>query len=207
MKILSIILATLTFGVCSTLIGCGETSGTGGTKYDSGNHLETPPPESSKIYIYNGGLQTGNLNGRTGADAICDQTRPTDLAGFEVHAFISVDATDEIRDMPTQYGVPTDLKIVSFSSDESLGNTWSDLLDGTLAHSLEDAGVLNAGETFWSGSDVHGVIAGVSCNSWQSNLGTVFGAAGSGTSPTTWAYTISADCSAVRNILCIAYQN
>ena len=42
----------------------------------------------------------GNLGGQAGADALCVSQQPGRYA--QAHAFLSVDETDEIRDMPAR---------------------------------------------------------------------------------------------------------
>lgn len=65
--------------------------------------------------------------------------------------FLSVDAADEIQDMPTLYDVPTDLEVLNASSADALvANDWDDLLDGEIASSFDF--------DWWSGSDPAGAI-------------------------------------------------
>jgi hypothetical protein len=112
----------------------------------------------------------GNLGGRAGADALC-QAAATRPAGYvSARAFISVSAADEIRDMPTLYGVPTNLPVVSLgtSPKTTLANNWADLLDGSIAASLQAAGVTLQGYV-WTGSDRYGGTISDSfgnCNHW-----------------------------------------
>ena len=95
------------------------------------------------IVMYDGGAHDGDMGGRTGADAIC-QASPSRPAGFaNYRAFISIDANDEIRDMPANYGVPTSLPIIG-PTGTLIANNWADLLDGSIAASLSAAGVVSS---------------------------------------------------------------
>ena len=59
----------------------------------------------------------GNLGGRSGADALCalhhdsDRTSMVTNSCSNVRAVISVSATDEIRDMASNYSIPTNRKL------------------------------------------------------------------------------------------------
>jgi hypothetical protein len=184
---------------------CGESkTGTSGGGYKptdlNGSAVVTP------IYVYSGGQRTGNLGGRAGADQFCESALPTDLNGMEVHALISVNANDEIADMVTNYDLPTDKPFVGYGSETVIAESWTDLLDGTLDVSLEAAGILGMANTFWSGSNANGTLAVIHCNEWSSAGGGVFGAAGASTViDSTWTYSISAGCSALRDVICVAY--
>ncbi len=57
-----------------------------------------------------GDVRNGQATARLGADLHCTTTRPTFTPNngcTNVRAFISLTATDDIRDMPANYGVPT----------------------------------------------------------------------------------------------------
>ena len=81
-------------------------------------------------------------------DAFCDADpdKPV-VAGSTTRSFVSVDATDEIRDMPANYNIPTTETILdrmgSAVGDE-IANNFADLLDGTLIRAPLVAGEINA---------------------------------------------------------------
>jgi hypothetical protein len=91
-----------------------------------------------------------------------------------VRAFINVDASDEIRDMPSNYAVPTNAPIQSASATK-IANDWADLLDGSIIVSIQTAGV-TAANFFWSGEDSSsggtGVVsATATCANWTTGAG------------------------------------
>lgn len=129
--------------------------------------------EQPSIILYSTGTgHTGNLGGRTGADALCEGNKPAGYANWR--AFLSVNADDEIRNMPGNYGIPTGIPIKG-PNGAQIASNWADLLDGTIAVTLIDAGVASvnglSGE-WWSGSYWNGSLAlGTqgqpgTCNSW-----------------------------------------
>ena len=74
---------------------------------------------------------TGNLGGRAGADQIAEVNLPDGLTGKTVRAFISVDANDCIRNMPSNYNFPADIPIVNADATHTIATNWADLLDGS----------------------------------------------------------------------------
>lgn len=78
----------------------------------------TPDPglSNTAVFIYTGAVanadyRNGQATARLGADLTCQANRPTfspDNSCSTIHAMISLSGTDEIRDMLTNYGVPTD---------------------------------------------------------------------------------------------------
>ncbi len=147
----------------------------------------------------------GAIGGRAGADTLC-QSASNKPAGYSNYrAFISVSATDEIRDMPANYGVPTSYAVRS-TSNTLIANNWTDLLDGSINTYLSAAGVyVNGPYDWWSGSLQDGSLDGIyHCASWTNP-----------SAPGRWgrfdysnSYWISAGvsgCSAPSNLLCIAF--
>jgi hypothetical protein len=118
------------------------------------------------VVLFSGGGTNGNLVGRSGADQRCGKQNP----GFDhVHAFISVNNSDEIRDMPQNYGVPTDRPIVSLKGLQLADDFW-DLLDGKIDQSLMTSDVFPDDIVeWWSGSNFDGSVHGNTCNEWTSD--------------------------------------
>jgi hypothetical protein len=134
---------------------------------DAASWSLTVPAVPRVMYLYDAGGTSGAIGGRSGADILCHQAAvwasglPSDATN---RAFISVNATDEIRDMPAAYGVPTNRKIVG-PSGIKIADNWADLLDGSIDTSLEAAGVTTA--SFWySGSNPDGSLASEHCSGW-----------------------------------------
>ena len=161
-----------------------------------------------KVVLYQAnnaiGIRGIAIGGRTGADTLC-QGAGNKPAGYSSYrAFISVSATDEIRDMPANYGVPTSYAVRS-PNNTLIANNWADLLDGTLPTSLTGAGVYVSGPNeWWSGSLPDGSLDGVNqCGSW--NLGGYGTVGGFNYSNVWWIFAAVRDCTASANLLCVAY--
>lgn len=119
---------------------------------------------------YNGDLKTtgGGATGREGADNLCKNATNKPAGFSNYRAFISVDANDEIRDMPANYGVPINTPIKGTTGGTTIANDWADLLDGTILTSLSSAGVASA--SYWrSGSLADGSIGTGTCSGWTSS--------------------------------------
>lgn len=147
----------------------------------------------------------GSIGGRTGADTLCQSAsnKPTGYGNYR--AFISVDSTDEIRDMPTNYGVPTHYTVRS-PNNTLIANNWADLLDGYISTSLVAAGVYVGGPSdWWSGSLQDGSLDGIyNCASWSS--GSAPGRVGRiDYSSYAWIYAGGYSCNSSANLLCIAF--
>ena len=127
----------------------------------------SPKGEQPRILIYmSPDSYNGNLGGRSGADAKCDLAL---ILGCKINrAFLSVNADDEIRDMPGNYGFKTNIPIYwynrSSKTTTKLANNWIDMLDGTiLSTQTVGTGYLAIAKT---GSNWDGALAGCSCNGW-----------------------------------------
>lgn len=175
-----------------------------GTPQPTATPTNTPV---TPIILYNAGGSgfDGNMGGRAGADALCQVSgnRPAGYANFR--AFLSVNAGDEIRDMPGNYGVPTNRPIAG-PNGTVIANDWADLLDGTIDVSLGAAGLPTAGP-FWSGGNADGSLSANNCNGWTDNSGINFGEFGNPTrTNSTWlddAYTSCSDMT--YSLFCIAF--
>ena len=120
-----------------------------------------------------------NFGGRVGADSLC-QTIAASPGGAltcptGVHAFLSVDAADQLKDMPTHYGVPIDEPIVAWFAGGTIASDWSHLFGftpdaGQLQDSLGHTGVMWDGAYWFSGSDTNGAFTSdnETCNNWTS---------------------------------------
>lgn len=165
-----------------------------------------PPQPVQPIVMYDAGgsLFDGNLGGRAGADAICQASgnRPAGYTNFR--AFLSVNGGDEIRDMPGNYGVPTNRPIVG-PNGTVIANDWADLLDGTIDVSLGTAGLPTAGP-FWSGSNADGSLGANNCTGWTDNSGLNFGEKGNPTrTDSTWLSDAIIGCNSSLLLFCIAF--
>ncbi len=182
-----------------------------GTVYQlcDGFSWRTVQLSDGKVVLYQANnavaITGGAIGGRAGADTLC-QSASNKPAGYSNYrAFISVSATDEIRDMPANYGVPTSYAVRS-TSNTLIANNWTDLLDGYINTTLAAAGVYVGGPyDWWSGSFQDGSLDGpYSCASWTNP--SVPGRLGRFDYPTpTWIFAGATLCSSPANLLCIAY--
>ena len=167
----------------------------------------TPTPAPRGIVLYSAGVQVAELGGRSGADLICQQVSNKPAGYGAYRAFISVNANDEIRDMPTNYGVPTNVPITS-PNGTTIANNWADLLDGNIQKSLSAAGVIPAGSTWWSGSSSDGSVTANTCQEWMVAIPSAFGDYGcADATDASWINCETQPCNVENaHLLCIAYD-
>ncbi len=171
---------------------------------------------AAAIVMYQEGpYRQGNLdvlggtpgNGRTGADNLCAASANAPAGYANYRAFISVNAADEIRDMPANYGVPV-AGTITGPTGTLIANDWADLLDGNIINALDAAGVLPAGFAFgWrTGSNADGSLHANNCNGWTTQVGGNNGRGGSAIQTNaTWLNELDHECSFSRPVVCIAY--
>jgi hypothetical protein len=125
----------------------------------------TASPSPSYLVLYDSGQDgTGNLGGRSGANALCTANRP---AGFSNSvAFLSVSATDTIAGRQAFPGLNTSSEIRS-PNGTVIANNWSDLLDGSIDVTLQFAGIPLSTGFWWSGANADGTL-GLTCSGWTS---------------------------------------
>jgi len=126
------------------------------------------PAQPQRLVLFDGGGAIGPLGGRQGADLLCGIAAESTV-GIPAHAttraFISVSASDEIRDMPVKYGVPTG-RLVTGPNWSVIAADWADLLDGSLAMDLFAAGVQTFHDYWYSGSLADGSVSSYTCSGW-----------------------------------------
>lgn len=172
--------------------------------YYSGDHY----PDA--VYVFStSGQYTGLLGGRSGLDALCITEygkRYSDLERDNVRALVNVSAGDEIRDMPSNYGVPTDLPVQG-ADGPIIGGSWGDILDGSLMHSLYDSAILPDSATWWSGEggSGDGSIGADHCSNWTSDSGPNGSFGGANSTALAWISGGTAGCGSSRYVLCIAW--
>ena len=171
--------------------------------YAGGRTIGQIEVQAPPIILYEGGTSTGNIGPRATADAICTAGIPSGFSN--ARAFIGYSAADSIANMPSNYGIPTNVPIQSVTS-VVIANDWADLTDGTIATSLNGAGL--SGSQWWSGAEdasgsfIDGVT--VNCLEWTSNLLT--GVPGFFNDPGIyWIRAGIGSCTATRTILCVGY--
>ena len=161
---------------------------------------------TSRIVLYNSGTTSGgNLGGRSGADSTCQSSKPSNVGEANVRAFISVSATDEIRDMPLNYGVPTNIPVAS-PSGILVDTDFNALLDGSIRVALAVAGVITNSTRWFSGSQSDGSVAAANCTGFTSSGVFVFSTGGDpDVTDSGWINFTTASCASTINLLCIAF--
>ena len=160
---------------------CGVTSGSGTAEAD----VDTVSVTCGKRYavLYSAGAFSGSVTGISGTsrarvDKYCGTFNDFKPSGFSHYrGFISISDTDEIRDMPDNYGVPTDVRIVG-PGESKIADNWADLLDGSIDGAFYKK-VTNS-YYWWSGSDQYGALntSSGNCSGFTSSSSSVTGAKG-----------------------------
>lgn len=177
----------------------------------SGGEAGAPAAELPAIVLFDAGPHNGlNFGGRVGLDQHCASAKQNlEIAGAFTHALISVSDTDELRDMPVVYGLPTNRAFVG-PTGEKVADDFADLLDGDIDQSLSDAEISDA--QFWiTGSNADGSVR-KTCNGWTTSdfSQQVTGSYGyPGSNDSSWLTVTGGDvyCSASQyNVICVAYD-
>lgn len=125
------------------------------------------------VYLFSTGERhNGNLGGRSGADGLCQSCYTNTYSSLNcanVRAFISVNGDDEIRDIPTKYGLPAGL-VVQGPKGKQIAFNWEQLLDGSIEKSMEEAEVESAWN-YWTGSNSNGSTTSLTCSGWTNGSG------------------------------------
>jgi len=120
----------------TTSIAASQSSSTATTTWSS---LST-----NTTYQWATATSTGNLGGRSGADTFCTDNKQSNLpaGATNIHAFLGVTSTDEIRDMPDVYGYTSTTPIYWWHNTNQtynqLASDWADMLDSSIALSQDD---------------------------------------------------------------------
>ena len=165
----------------------------------------TPTPG---VVLYFGGTSNGNIGSRSTMDSMCFANLPASFTAYR--AFIGISAADSIANLPSNYGIPTNLPIGS-TSNVILASNWADLMDGTINTNLDAAGVTLGFNSWWSGADnadgSHVDGGTDDCVDWSDNTNIVGGNYGIDLlSDASWMDVgYPAACDQILAVLCIAY--
>jgi hypothetical protein len=128
----------------------------------------------------------GSSNARDGWDFFCEDKKPANLPGdcTHIHAFISVSATDEIRDMDTLYGYDRTAPVYWWHNTNyafyKLATDWEDMLDNSILITQSDGTGLSG--SVWTGAQANGnVWSGRNCAGWTDGTSASIARRGSGT--------------------------
>lgn len=139
---------------------------------------------------------------RTSINTTCDGGKAATCASAA--ALLSFTATDEIRDMPGNYGVPTNVSIRNVAETNEIVPNWASLVDGNIDSSLSGAGASSG--NYWTGSTTTGALGADHCLGWASTSGGQDGTTGnSNFSNGDWLDNNTAPCTGSRGVLCICW--
>lgn len=163
--------------------------------------------EGKYYYLYFTTAQyTGDLGGRSGADAKCAaevSNKPTGCGtGW---AFMSITSNDRIMDFPTTKGVITTLPwyFAKAGSSVQASTNWADLLDGSVMNNPYSLGY---SLMYWAGATSSGDLSSQNCMNWTSGSSSYGGAHGyiySGfPAACGWISNCGATCQNVVSLIC-----
>jgi hypothetical protein len=163
----------------------------------------------TKYYLYTtASVYTGNLGGRTGADNKCnlDSNKPSTCgSGW---AFISVNSSDEIRDMPTTKSINTNsawyFKSGSASAAQA-ATSWANLLDGSVDSVPSTGGLASV---YWTGSGNDGSLSTDYCAGWTDQSNSYAGRRGYNANTSNWLDSgTNGMCYLQQSVLCACAEN
>jgi hypothetical protein len=211
--ILKIVLFIAVFSVSigTVLIGCDDTKKNNIDLLLVALMTQTSSP--TKLYIFSGPSNNGQLGGRSGADAMCRTAQNNNygfLAGKTVKAFLSVSGTDQIKDLvPVPY---QNLPVFGVKSSDTLAtgtqikDKWTNLwgATGILATMQTATGISG---WWWSASDSNGTTPGGSCTGWTNGTagGTGTGGTFNDSTDPNWIGFFGENCDQPNTVMCLAY--
>jgi len=169
----------------------------------------------------------GNLGGRSGADALCtlhhdsERTSMVTNSCSNVRAVISVSATDEIRDMASNYSIPTNRKLRGING-AFLGDGWDNLTGGAssnsnlvyspssgipeLLYTNDNPDVRNQ---YWTGTASNESL-GNNCAGWTDGTNSENGDYGDPTldpykDGRTFVFKSNTGCNSIKRLLCVCF--
>ncbi|MFW5861710.1 MAG: hypothetical protein ACOCWZ_05615 [Spirochaetota bacterium] len=165
------------------------------------------------IYIFSVGSFKGDMvtmtapSAREELDAKCatlKEEQQPQLNVTHVKAFISISDMDSIKNFPAIHGLPLDWPVKS-PDGTLVAYSFSDLMDGTINKTLQDAGV--SPSSWWSGSLQDGRYDdGVTCSDWTSASPLEKGRIGEVDSLNTeWLYGGKPACRSTHELICICW--
>ena len=132
--------------------------------------VDNRPVRNLKFWVA-GGVVTGNLGGRAGANSFCSTDYTNQSGTFctgSIFAFLSVSAADEVRDLPALY----DFNGTSPVTDSL--NTSFATFNGMIAGAATSLGTFPGGgaPVIGTGTAADGSLAANNCSGFTSNAGT-----------------------------------
>ena len=116
----------------------------------------------------------GNLGGRSGADEKCVIAKKNWLLTMgktNVRALMSISATDEIRDMVTNYAIPSTAPVIS-PLGTTISDNMSDFLDGDISKTIRKHFIKDSiAQYSYTGSTSSGALNTFHCTNWTAASG------------------------------------
>ncbi|MBN1535025.1 MAG: hypothetical protein JXA20_20320 [Spirochaetes bacterium] len=124
-----------------------------------------------------------------------------------MHAILSVNASDEIRDMPANYRIPTGVPIYGPHGTSKIVDDWADLLDGSIDATLRSVGISDTDNVWWSGSESDGSLSADTCVQYTSNDSGDWGNGGlTSKTDTNWIYGGTWICTESLYVVCVGQK-
>ena len=146
------------------------------------------------------------MGGRAGADAICAASSALPVGCQGSAAFISIDATQEIRDLPGNNPLLDSSDRIVGPNGVQIADDWADLLDGTIDNTLLSANAIS--DTYFqfhSGSNSDGSVTSNNCNGYTTFSASMMSSIGLGNrTDWTWMGSSTMSCASGR-LLCLCY--
>lgn len=147
----------------------------------------------------------GAVGGRAGGDAFCDAdaNKPM-VSGSITRAFLSFDASDEIRDMPANYAIPVNDPVFRANGGTRIADSFGALLNADMTPLINTVG---GATTTYTGSGADGSLVGAfACINWTSDNAANSGLAGDSNRVNQFFLTGSATtCDMARPLYCITF--
>lgn len=139
-----------------------------------------PGMTGNVIYIATQKLIGAEIGGRSGADAWCINSTPSNLPSScnKIHAFLCVDSSDSVKNMPTNYGYNPTKPIYWWHNTNKtfnkLAENWSDMLDGSITMNQQNGtGIIYYSVPYpaLTGCYADGSTYTDNCRGWTANDG------------------------------------
>lgn len=165
----------------------------------------------------NGNLAQYGTDARDGADNFCEMHRPAGITCNNIHALVSLSTDDEIRDMPTNYGVNVDAPvrwIWGSTSDYSrigiasvyVGDNWADILDASILSNRQTGTGDNEQTWTFTASSTGYYSSSYTCNGGTTSSSSVHGYYGRPDSTNSaWIISSYHGCNYDKRLMCLCY--
>ena len=139
---------------------------------DNPNDPESGDIQQNDIFLFSTSEQgDGSFTGRSGANTLCRNRRNEifpKLPSNNVYAFISINSSDHISNMDSNYLVPIN-KAIKGPTGIVIANDWNDLLDGSILETLSNASITSI--SWWSASNSDGSLHDANCTNFDGTAG------------------------------------